>query len=219
VVSTTWLIAADKAIDKKDNEPYEAPDVTFKMDKETKIALSSLKGKVVLMQFGRVGANASDAALSVLGEILDARKDKDVAAYYLDFCQGLKSTKEYFEKNPAKFTVLSDYKEKVSGKFHVPYLPCVFVIDKFGFVRHVGKPAKSTARSAPGTSKVGALVDELLKEESAGKSFTRDPRPAFSEAEPVTPITIQSVNTKKKYSIYRIFSKAEYTFVIATFVG
>ncbi len=186
-------------------KPYKAPSVSFKVDKKN-VKLSTLKDNVVLVVFGTAGSKKDGEYSAAVSEVLEARKDKAIKAYHVNFFQSSKNTKEYYKKTPLSFPNITDSKGKISDKFKVTHVPCLFVIDKFEMVRHIGPAEKES---------LGTLVDSLLGEEEAGKSFSADPGSVFTKGECIAPLEVKTLRNKK-LNIYSVLCKSRFTFVVFT---
>lgn len=184
------------------DKPYDAPGVSFKIDKKT-VKLSDMKDNVVLVLFGRQGAEPTDEAVKTLATLAKAKEGKAVKTVFVNFMN--KKTDDV-----DGIDVTDDDKGKIADEFKIDRLPCLYVIDKFQKVRHVG---------AIDSEKTAKLIDELIAEEKAGDSFNRDASPKLALGKHVAPLDLTSVSSKKKYNLYDAITTAEYSFVLVSETG
>ncbi|MHC4661424.1 MAG: TlpA family protein disulfide reductase [Planctomycetota bacterium] len=184
---------------------YKPKDVKMGNGKDSP-KLSSLKDNVVLILFARIGAEPSNNAAIALAEVAKAMKDKDVKSYLIPYCQDAKEVEKFVSEKAPGLTIVPDDKYSKGRAFEPDCIPCLFVVDKFGKVRHVGSTDKE---------KTGELVDTLLGEEEAGKKFTNDAKAEFAVGKPIPPIELKDLKRKTK-DIYHSINGADYTFIIAT---
>jgi hypothetical protein len=156
--------------------------------------------------FARIGAEPSNNAAIALAEVFKARKDKSVKAYIIPYCQDAKDVEKFVKEKAPDLAVVPDDKYSKGRAFEPDCIPCLFVVDKFGKVRHVGSTDKE---------KTGELVDKLLVEEEAGKEFTNDAKAEFALGKPIPPIELKDLRRKTK-DVYHAISEADYTFIVAT---
>lgn len=141
------------------SQPAAAPDVSFTtLDGQTR-QLSSLKGKVVLVNFWATTCTTCVAEMPKLVETYNkfAPKGFETVAIAMDY-DPPEYVRNYAQKNGLPFTVALDSGGKAAKGFEeVRLTPTTFLLDKQGRVvqKYLGEPD---------FAKLHALLDKLLAE-------------------------------------------------------
>ncbi|WP_079434670.1 peroxiredoxin [Zoogloea sp. LCSB751] len=141
------------------SQPAAAPDVSFTtLDGQTR-QLSSLKGKVVLVNFWATTCTTCVAEMPKLIETYNkfAPKGFETVAIAMDY-DPPEYVRNYAQKNGLPFTVALDSGGKAAKGFEeVRLTPTTFLLDKQGRVvqKYLGEPD---------FAKLHALLDKLLAE-------------------------------------------------------
>jgi thiol-disulfide isomerase/thioredoxin len=104
------------------------------------VSLSSLRGKVVYVDFWATWCVPCRKSFPWMNEMLERYQDKglEIVAINLDEDRG--NVPRFLEKYPAKFTVLFDPEGESAGKYQVKGMPSSYLIDRKGQLisSHVG---------------------------------------------------------------------------------
>jgi thiol-disulfide isomerase/thioredoxin len=138
-----------------------APDFSLKDSKGKTVKLSSLKGKVVMIDFWATWCEPCKKELPAIDKLAKAYKDagKDVVILAINIDKDKKNGEKFLKDKGIKhLTVLWDNGQAVAGTYEPPSMPTSYIVDKKGIVRHVNQAYK------PGDEKmVKKQIDALLK--------------------------------------------------------
>lgn len=135
------------------SEVVGAPDIKAKNVKGEEIALSSLKGKVVLLQFGASWDEPSVNAVKGLKSIYKKYKDRGFEIYQVSMEQSKVLWENSLVKEDIQWISVSELKNTNSDaarKYNVSRIPANYLLDKEGNI--VGKDL------------YGSLLEERLRE-------------------------------------------------------
>jgi peroxiredoxin len=113
----------------------KAPDFTLKDMSGKEVALSSFRGKPVLLNFWATWCPYCRKERDHLNKLHGEYKEKGLIILSVSTDQSVRKVKSYLKKVPAEFIVLSDSKGRVSSSYNVGGLPTSVLIDREGFVR------------------------------------------------------------------------------------
>ena len=130
----------------------EAKDFALKDLNGNTVTLSSLRDKVVVLDFWATWCMPCRASFPAMQEAVTKYKDdKDVVFLFLDVWERgdnasiLKNTAKFIADNKYSFHVLIDYEGKVTPDYKVDGIPDKFVIDKQGNVVFMGHDISNLA--------------------------------------------------------------------------
>ena len=97
------------------------------------MALSSLKGKVVLLDFWASWCGPCKMELPHVDALAKEFSDQGLVVYGVN-SEAATNAKRFLEKTPLSFPTLVDARSKVSQQYSVSAIPTVIVIDREGVV-------------------------------------------------------------------------------------
>ena len=112
----------------------KAPDFTLKDVQGSNVSLSSLKGKVVLLNFWASWCPPCKAEMPSMNTLYKEIRAKGFEIVAVSTDNSLSPIKEFLAKSRVDFTVLFDEKKAVSREYKVFSMPTTFLIDRKGFI-------------------------------------------------------------------------------------
>ncbi len=117
-----------------------APDFTLYDLEENEVSLSSLKGKVVVLDFWATWCGPCIASFPAMKEAMDKyENDQDVQFLFVDTMESVEDKKQnaldFLAKMNLPFRVLLDLDDELARAFHVDMIPTKFIIDGQGKIR------------------------------------------------------------------------------------
>jgi len=129
-----------------------APDFELPSLDGDMVRLSSLEGKVVLLDFWATWCPPCRVSMPQLQELHERFKDQDavVLAVNIDEEAGPEKVRAFVKELGLTFTVVLDPKGAVAGQYAVAGIPCQVLVDRDGIVvgRHVGADPRAAERVA-----------------------------------------------------------------------
>ena len=119
---------ADKTINSK------APDFTLRDLQGKSIAFSSLKGKVVLLNFWATWCPPCKAEMPAMNRLYHEIKARGFEIIAVSTDNSLSTIRDYLAKNRVDFPILHDEKKSVSKQYRVFSMPTTFLIDRDGTI-------------------------------------------------------------------------------------
>jgi len=119
---------ADKTINSK------APDFTLRDLQGKSIAFSSLKGKVVLLNFWATWCPPCKAEMPAMNRLYHEIKARGFEIIAVSTDTSLSTIRDYLAKNRVDFPILHDEKKSVSKQYRVFSMPTTFLIDRNGTI-------------------------------------------------------------------------------------
>ncbi len=110
-----------------------APDFTLKSLQGEKIALSDLRGKIVLLDFWATWCGPCRKELPDIEKLFQKYQDKDVVILAIDDEES-GTIKSFLKKHNYDFTTLVDSNQEVHRKYSTRAIPTVLVINRQGVV-------------------------------------------------------------------------------------
>lgn len=143
-----------------------APNVTLRMADGTSIKLSSLRDRLVVLDFWATWCPPCVMSLPIFAKASVPFKSKGVVFIAVNKGEPMDTAKSFLKSNHIKVTLASDRDERVANAFEVEGIPCTIFIGRDGIVKgvHVGIRADGLAQ--------GFAAD--LNKFIAGKSLKRE---------------------------------------------
>ena len=118
-----------------------APDFDFGVAGATTsqrpLKLSSLRGKVVLLDFWASWCEPCKKELPLLSKLAPRLKQKGIEIVAVNIDDDRKNAEDFVRAKGIGLTVVSDGGKQIVGRWQPPKMPSSFVIDKGGVVRAV----------------------------------------------------------------------------------
>ena len=112
----------------------KAPDFTLRDVNGRTVSLSSLKGKVILLNFWATWCPPCKAEMPSMNKLYNEIKSKGFEIVAVSTDNALSPIKEFLVISRVDFTVLFDEKKAVSRQYKVFSMPTTFLIDRSGFI-------------------------------------------------------------------------------------
>lgn len=153
----------------------QAPDFSLKNMAGETVALSGLKGKIVILDFWANWCSPCKASFPAMQVLVNKYKDdKDVVFLFIDTWesapaqQNQEITAKYMADNKFSFNVLFDVKKKAVADYKIEEIPKKIIIDKNGSLVYTGGPSGLVFTTEH-------LVDEMCEIIDAAKKIPFDP--------------------------------------------
>ncbi len=113
----------------------KAPEFSLKDTKGNTVTLSSLKGKVVLLNFWATWCPPCKAEMPAMSRLSQLLQNKGLAVIAISTDRSPQDVTKYLRENPVSFPVLLDPDLQVSkSSYKVFMVPTTFLIDKRGII-------------------------------------------------------------------------------------
>lgn len=112
----------------------EAPDFTLNDLNGNAVSLSSLNGKIVLLNFWATWCPPCKAEMPSLNQLYKEMKSSGLEVVAVSTDTSPKKVKKYIANKNFDFTVVMDERESVFRKYGVFSLPTTFLIDREGII-------------------------------------------------------------------------------------
>lgn len=126
------------------HEGDTAPDFTVEMLDGSKVTLSDLKGKVVMVNFWATWCPPCRQEMSHMQELLDHFAGCDLVVLPISRGEERAKVEEFLTKMGYEFAVGLDPEQKIYGLYATNYIPRTFIVNKEGIVSYVAVGYDST---------------------------------------------------------------------------
>jgi thiol-disulfide isomerase/thioredoxin len=114
-----------------------APDFDSTTLSQKSLKLSSLRGKVVLLDFWASWCEPCKKELPLLSKLAPRLKQKGIEIVAVNIDDDRKNAEDFVRQKGIGLTVVTDGTKQIVGRWEPPKMPSSFVIDKGGVVRAV----------------------------------------------------------------------------------
>jgi peroxiredoxin len=114
-----------------------APDFEAQTLAHQPLKLSSLRGKVVLLDFWASWCEPCKKELPLLSKIAPRLKARGIEIVAVNIDDDLGHAQSFVQEKGIRLTVVADAGKKIVGRWEPPKMPSSFVIDRHGVVRVV----------------------------------------------------------------------------------
>lgn len=111
-----------------------APEFSLKDLNGRQVALSSFRGKVVLLAFWATWCPSCKDEMPKFNRLYRELKSRGLEIIAISSDYSIDSLKEYLAKNPFDFHILYDGKRQATAQYRVSFLPVTFLIDRNGAI-------------------------------------------------------------------------------------
>lgn len=152
-VALTLLTGPAQALDKG----AAAPEIALKTLSGEAIKLSSLKGKVVLIDFWASWCAPCRESMPFLEKLSQSYKGQGLVVLGVNIDNDVAAARKFLKEMPVSFQVVNDAEKQVAKAYGPPTMPSSYIIDKRGVV-HVVHAGFRRADAA----KIEAEIKSLL---------------------------------------------------------
>ena len=114
-----------------------APEIQLKDLAGKQVTLSSLKGKVVVVDFWASWCGPCKQSMPFLERLSKSHKDKGLVVLGVNIDNDIKSAAKFLSEVPVSFLVVNDADKKVAKAYAPPTMPSSYIIDRQGRIRNV----------------------------------------------------------------------------------
>jgi cytochrome c biogenesis protein CcmG, thiol:disulfide interchange protein DsbE len=115
----------------------KSPDFSAKTFNGGDLKLSSLRGKVVLLDFWASWCEPCKKELPLLSKMAPRLKSKGIEIVAVNIDEDKAKAEDFLRTHALSLTVVSDQGKSIVGRWEPPKMPSSFAIDKNGVVRAV----------------------------------------------------------------------------------
>ena len=116
------------------NSVSKAPDFTLKDIHGRALSLSSLKGKVVLINFWATWCPPCKAEMPSMNKLYHDLRAQGFEVIAISTDTSLSTIKDFLAENRLDFPVLFDEDKTVTRQYHVFSMPTTFLVDRNGMI-------------------------------------------------------------------------------------
>jgi peroxiredoxin len=135
-----------------------APEIGLKDMSGRGVSLTSLKGKVVLIDFWASWCAPCREELPVLEALYKKYRDRGFEVVAVNQDQSADNVRKFMTTTPLSFRVVHDRGGSVAGRYAPSKMPSSFIVDRKGIVRHVHAGFRSSERASL-EKQIGALLN------------------------------------------------------------
>lgn len=152
-VALSLLAGPVQALDKG----ASAPEISLKTLSGEAIKLSSLKGKVVLVDFWASWCAPCRESMPFLEKLSKTYKGQGLIVLGVNIDNDLEAARKFLKELPVSFPIVNDAQKSVAKAYAPPTMPSSYIIDKQGKVHVVHAGFKRAD-----ASKIEAEIKSLL---------------------------------------------------------
>jgi peroxiredoxin len=160
LVALTCAVASGPANALDEGQP--APEIKLNDLSGKPVALSSFKGKVVLVDFFASWCAPCRQELPVLEKLSKAHRDEGLVILGVNIDNDLATAGKFLKEVPVSFPVVHDAEKKVAKLYAPPTMPSSYIIDRQGKIHRVHKGFR-----ASDAQKIEAELKALLNADSS----------------------------------------------------
>ena len=112
----------------------KAPDFSLKDAHGGSLSLSSLRGKVVLINFWATWCPPCKAEMPSMNRLYNEIRNRGFEVVAISTDNSLSTVKDFLARNRIDFPVLFDETKSVTRQYHVFSMPTTFLIDRSGMI-------------------------------------------------------------------------------------
>lgn len=146
-----FLLIAFSSFSQKEGE--KAKEISLPNQSGKQVTLSSLKGKVVLIDFWASWCGPCRRTMPDLKKLYEKYKDKGFEIYGVSLDADAAAWKRAIKTDGITWTQVNDAPGKVAGDWNINYIPQTYLIDKTGKI----------VAAEPSHEELEALLQKLLK--------------------------------------------------------
>ncbi len=120
--------------DTEANVMSKAPEFSLKDINGKSLSLSSLKGKVILINFWATWCPPCKAEMPSMNKLYNEMRAQGLEVIAVSTDNSLSTVKGFLAKNRLDFPVLFDEDKAVTRQYHVFSMPTTFLIDRNGMI-------------------------------------------------------------------------------------
>jgi peroxiredoxin len=146
IASTGWIVVSRAQPDRDQDasaapamprEGFLAPDFALTTLEGQSIALSDLRGRVVLVNFWATWCPPCRLEMPAIQEVYEEYQEQGLVVLAINAQEPSTEITRFAEQLGLTFPIMSDRDGNVSGTYRVVSLPTTFVIDRSGVIRDV----------------------------------------------------------------------------------
>ena len=120
--------------DAEKNVNSKAPDFSLKDAHGRSLSLSSLRGKVVLINFWATWCPPCKAEMPSMNRLYNEIRNRGFEIVAISTDNSLSTIRDFLARNRIDFPVLFDETKSVTRQYHVFSMPTTFLIDRSGMI-------------------------------------------------------------------------------------